>query len=293
VPAYATSSEMCTSNWMVVAAQCPSVRCPAYSSCTPCTLDPSCGYCSLNRKCVPGNAFGPLGGASCAASIYFYGGCAGTCGSYGDCASCEGAPLGCGWCGGVQQCVKASGDGSSPASGGCPAQWITAPNTCPATPAQVCAALSSSCDSCLSTAHGCGFCPVGPGSCALAGSAGCSAPTVGYCIDACAPEAVFQVSSGSFHVGSAGNAAVKVLHTYSPGARCSFLLAPPPELAGTSVTITANVAALNLAPGDVLSFYDSTSAKVCRSTCVLSLCRAVAALARMRQRHARCVHLCL
>jgi hypothetical protein len=275
VPAFATSSEVCSSNWMAVAAQCPSVRCPAHSSsssCTPCTLDPACGYCSLTRKCVPGSAFGPLGvGAACPVSYYYYGGCSHTCGAYGDCSSCAGASLGCGWCGGAQQCVLASSNRSSgPASGACSSNCLRSADTCPESPAQqLCSALSSSCDSCVSSAHGCGFCPTGPGSCALAGSSACSAPTVGYCIDACPPESVFQVASGLFHIGSAGSSTATV-HTYNPAARCRYLITLPPDLAGSSATITANVVALDIAPGDVLAFYDSTSVMV-RTSCITQI----------------------
>ena len=74
---------------------------------------------------------------------------------------------------------------------------------------------------------------------------------------------------GLFHIGSAGSSTATV-HTYNPAARCRYLITLPPDLAGSSATITANVVALDIAPGDVLAFYDSTSVMV-RTSCITQI----------------------
>lgn len=283
VAQYETAGAVCSSTWLDALVQCPSFRCPSYSSCTACTLDSACGYCVVTRKCVRGNSFGPVGGGTCASNTYVYGTCAGSCGQYSSCLTCGAAPVKCGWCSGLGQCVRASADGSSPASGVCSAGWVDAAASCPATPAHICAAQSTGCDVCLSHAQGCQWCAVGQGQCALAGSQTCAgaAPTT-YCIDQCPTTTLFQKTSGSFGLGSAAVRGSSVLHTYNPQALCRYMISPQGVDSGT-ITITATILAIDLSVKDRLSFYDSTSqavrACVCFVECApcLLLCAGVSA----------------
>lgn len=71
--------------------------CSSLSSCSECTANPSCGWCSLSNKCVEGNENGPLYQSTC--SAYEYNKCSKQtdCSRFKSCDKCI-EDVGCAWC---------------------------------------------------------------------------------------------------------------------------------------------------------------------------------------------------
>ena len=71
--------------------------CSSLTSCSECTANPSCGWCSLSNKCVEGNENGPLYQSTC--SVYEYNKCSKQtdCSRFKSCDKCI-EDVGCAWC---------------------------------------------------------------------------------------------------------------------------------------------------------------------------------------------------
>ena len=86
-----------------------SPACSQITSCSSCVANTACGWCRSTKKCIQGDAVGPLSG-SC--SFYDYARCSeSTCNGYRDCSSCL-VNQECGWCEGLALCLEGTRDGS-------------------------------------------------------------------------------------------------------------------------------------------------------------------------------------
>ena len=123
---------------------CEGLNCGSHQTCSGCTAEAGCGWCSGNQ-CMRGSIGGPSGsgGALCNSWFFHSNECSSTCYENQDCSSCL-ADKHCGWCTWsflpeyyVAQCMYSSSASSSfPDSGYCPASdWINHESgACPVTP---------------------------------------------------------------------------------------------------------------------------------------------------------------
>eukprot|EP00929_Paragymnodinium_shiwhaense_P113101 TRINITY_DN81363_c0_g1_i1.p1 TRINITY_DN81363_c0_g1~~TRINITY_DN81363_c0_g1_i1.p1 ORF type:complete len:313 (-),score=45.79 TRINITY_DN81363_c0_g1_i1:25-963(-) len=99
--------------------------CTEAAECSACTSTPGCGWCGVERRCVPGGKLGPSA-TTCIA--YDYSRCiAVTCTSRTTCGECRADPS-CGWCATTQQCLDGGSTGPLGAGGAVTscAAWVHA-----------------------------------------------------------------------------------------------------------------------------------------------------------------------
>jgi len=82
--------------------------CSQITTCSTCVAKASCGWCQSSKKCIQGDAVGPLTG-SC--SFYDYGKCSESgCNGYRDCSACL-VNTDCGWCEAMGMCLEGTKNG--------------------------------------------------------------------------------------------------------------------------------------------------------------------------------------
>jgi DNA-dependent RNA polymerase auxiliary subunit epsilon len=88
-----------------------------HTSCSACSSDPACGWCTLTQKCISGGSSGPCEESECLANNFEYGYCADEpCAFFHTCEDCLGTKL-CGWCDATKECVP--GTDAAPLTGTC------------------------------------------------------------------------------------------------------------------------------------------------------------------------------